>query len=77
MVNSENSSDLDLGLRPELKSDEFSEFTIWVVEIQSIGGLKPLKRVMHMSGERLGGGGCGLEELLLKRGYSLPVYDNT
>ena len=50
MVNSENSSVLDLGRRPELKSDEFSEFTILVVEIKSIVFLKPLKRVVHISG---------------------------
>ena len=36
LVNFENSSDLDMGPGPELKSDEFSKFTKLVVEIISV-----------------------------------------
>ena len=44
MGGTENSSDLDLGRRPELESDEFSVPFIVVIEKISLLCLKPLNR---------------------------------
>ena len=44
MGGTENSSDLDLGRRPELESDEFSVPPIVVIEKISLLCLKPLNR---------------------------------
>jgi hypothetical protein len=44
MIPSKNSTDLDMGRRPELKSIEFFEGIISVVEIFTILCLKPLKK---------------------------------
>ena len=49
MVNSENSSVLDSGRRPELKSVEFSEFTIQGVELKSVLCLKPLNGLFTLA----------------------------
>ena len=46
-VVSENSSDLDMGRRPKLKSDEFSDFSKQVGEIFSHLCLKPPKQVVQ------------------------------
>ena len=45
---SQNSSDLDVGRRPELKSGEFCEANVTVVQIISQLCLKPLKQVVQL-----------------------------
>ena len=40
----ENSSDSDMGRRPKLKSDEFSDLTPLLIEKTSLLCLKPLNR---------------------------------
>ena len=42
-----NSSDLDVGRRPELKSDETCDANVIVIEITSQLCLKPLKQVVQ------------------------------
>ena len=46
----ENSSDLNMGRRPELKSDEFLVVTAMVIEKIVLLCLKPLKRPVHLLG---------------------------
>ena len=45
---SQNSSDLDVGRRPELKSDETCDANVMVIEITSQLCLKPLKQVVQL-----------------------------
>ena len=47
LLKSENSTDLDMGRRPKLKSDEFSDFSKQVGEIFSHLCLKPPKQVVQ------------------------------
>ena len=49
----ENSSAIDRGTVPELKSDEFLDLRILVIEIWSILSVKPPKKVLHLLGARL------------------------
>ena len=46
----ENSSDLDVGRRPELKSDEFSEVPPLVIDISQIHASRRLKKVLRLLG---------------------------
>ena len=51
-VSSEKSTDLNMGRRPELKSDEFFGETLLVIEVISLLLLKPLKQVMQLLAAR-------------------------
>ena len=49
---SQNSADLDMGRRPELKSAELCDANVTVIEITSIFCLKPLKQVGQLLAAR-------------------------
>ena len=50
MFASKNSSDLDMGRRPELKSDEFCDANVIVHEIMSYEDLFTAEKVLHLFG---------------------------
>ena len=52
MIRNKNSSDLDVGRRPELKSDEFCDANVTVVQIIAHLCLKPLKQVVQLLAAR-------------------------
>ena len=49
---SQNSADLDMGRRPELKSAELCDANVTVIEITSFFCLKPLKQVVQLLAAR-------------------------
>ena len=50
MIHLKNSSDLDMGRRPELKSDEKREVPLLGTEISSCEGLFTAEKVLHLFG---------------------------
>ena len=52
MIGNKNSTDLDVGRRPKLKSDEFLLPIIVVIELTSLLCLKPPKKVLQLLAAR-------------------------
>ena len=52
MIGNKNSTDLDVGRRPKLKSDEFLLPIIEVIELTSLLCLKPPKKVLQLLAAR-------------------------